>query len=216
MSVQFGLIRHRKTICLGYKIKGLAQTFRIRNTFVKYVCPVSLFKGLHLKCGFVESVIRHRYSLSVNIIYLTPGRKKNLYCRISDGKERVTFSLEYAVDPQKWDSKKEILDDEDVHYYTLLQLKDRLNKKYHALKTDGKESVLNLLKNEVDSLMAGNGLEGLARSLFDFENKGSGVPPYDDFIKAFEKHSGLTKSEFKVQPLDELAPGHRAQLIHSL
>lgn len=140
--------------------------------------------------------------------YLTPARKKNLYGRISDGKDRVTFSLEYAVDPKKWDSKKEMLNDDDVHYFTLHQLKERLNKKYYALKTDGKESVLNLLKNEADSLMNGNGLEGIAKSLFDLENTNKGVPSYDEFIKAFEKYSGLKKEQYKVQPLDELIHFH--------
>ena len=135
--------------------------------------------------------------------YLVAGRKKNLYCRINDGKERITFSLEYAVDPQKWDSKKEMLDDEDVQYFTLHQLKNRLNKKYHLLKTEGKEDILNLLKTEADNLMNGNGLEGIAKSLFDLENKDKGVPPYDEFVKAFEKFSSLNKAQYKVQPLDE-------------
>ena len=39
--------------------------------------------------------------------YLNENRKKNLYCRISDGVERVTFSLDYCVDAKKWDPKKE-------------------------------------------------------------------------------------------------------------
>jgi len=140
--------------------------------------------------------------------YLVPGRKKNLYCRISDGKERITFSLEYAVDPEEWDGKNEMLDNEDVQYYTLSELKSRLTKKYHLLKTEAKENILTLLKNEAESLMSGNGLEGISKSVFDLENKDKGVPAYDDFVKAFEKHSGLKKGEYKIQPLDELIHFH--------
>lgn len=140
--------------------------------------------------------------------YLVAGRKKNLYCRINDGKERITFSLEYAVDPKEWDLKKEMLDDEDVQYYTLRELKNRLNKKYHILKTEGKEDILTLLKNDADNLMNGNGLEGIAKSLFNLENKDKGVPSYDEFIKTFEKFSGLNKDQYKVQPLDELIHFH--------
>jgi hypothetical protein len=87
--------------------------------------------------------------------YLVPNRKKNLYCRISDGKERITFSLEYAVAPEEWDEKNEMLDDEDVQFYTLRELKSRLTKKYHLLKTEAKENILTLLKNEAESLMSG-------------------------------------------------------------
>lgn len=140
--------------------------------------------------------------------YLTPGRKKNLYCRISDGKERVTFSLEYPVDAKKWDSKKEMLDDDDVHYYTLLNLKSHLTRKYHSLKTDEKDNILSILKNESESLMANEGLDGVAKTLFNLENGPLGVPPYDDFLKAFEKHSGLKRKDYKVQPLDELIHFH--------
>lgn len=146
--------------------------------------------------------------------YLTPGRKKNLYCRINDAKDRITFSLEYAVDPQKWNSKKEILDDDDVNYYTLLEFKNYLSRKYHLLKTDGKENILNLLKNEAETLMANKGLEGVAKSLFDLENKPLGVPAFDDFIKAFEKYSSLKRDQYKAQPLDESIHFHTNDEIY--
>ncbi|WP_165760436.1 hypothetical protein, partial [Niastella populi] len=129
---------------------------------------------------------------------------------------RVTFSLEYAVDIKEWDSRKEMLDNGDVQYFTLRALKDRLNNKYHLLKTEGKVNVLTLLKNEAESLMNGNGLEGIARSLFDIENKEKGVPSYDEFIKAFEKYSGLKKGEYKIQTLDELIHFHTEGEVYEM
>jgi hypothetical protein len=62
------------------------------------------------------------------VYYLNEGRKKNLYCRISDGTERVTFSLEYTVELEKWNAKKNEVDFEDFHYFTLRNFKDYLTK----------------------------------------------------------------------------------------
>jgi len=122
--------------------------------------------------------------------YLVPDRKTNLYCRISDGKDRVTFSLDYHVNEKKWNSKKEELDQNDVHYFTLGEFKDELYTKYHLLKATDEKNLLGILKKEAENLMNGKGLDGIAESVFNLRNKDYGIPPYDEFIKAFEKHSG--------------------------
>ncbi|MES2702621.1 MAG: hypothetical protein V4649_08285 [Bacteroidota bacterium] len=135
--------------------------------------------------------------------YLVAQRKKNLYCRISDGKERILFSLDYATDVQKWNAKKEELDLDDIHYFTLSSFRNHLTKKYFSLKAEGKSDILAILKNESELLMDNNGLDGIAKALFDLENKEAGIPLYEDFLKAFEKYTGLVKGFYKVQPLDE-------------
>ncbi len=42
------------------------------------------------------------------------------------------------------------------------------------------------------------------------------MPPYDEFIKAFEKFSGLNKDQYKAQPLDELIHFHTAEDVFEM
>lgn len=140
--------------------------------------------------------------------YLNEGRKKNLYCRISDGPERVSFSLGYEIDPKTWNPKKEEGSHEDPYYYTLLGFKRYLIKRYNELKVEELPNVLATLKQEAETFIDGSGIEGIARKLFDDENKDNSVPKYDEFLQAFEKHSGLAKGEYVAQPLDELVLFH--------
>jgi hypothetical protein len=140
--------------------------------------------------------------------YLNSGRKKNLYCRISDKQERITLSLDYTVSPENWDPHTEMPGEEDMHYYTLRSFKDHLSRKYHELMLASKGSVLNMLKNEADTLMAGEGLDGIAKTLFNQHGKVLGVPAYEEFVQAFEKYSGLKRSDFRIEPLGELIHFH--------
>lgn len=131
--------------------------------------------------------------------YLNEERKKNLYCRISDGTERVTFSLEHAIDPKEWNIKREEPKDNDVYHFTLLDLKKYLTNRYHELKTEGKESILTILKNEATTFLDGSGIQGIARKMFDFANGKDDLPKYDEFLQAFEKYSGLKKEDYKAE-----------------
>ena len=131
--------------------------------------------------------------------YLNEGRKKNLYCRISDGTERVTFSLEYAVSLENWNSKKEEINFEDIYYFTLLDFKKYLYKRYQDLKKEEKTNILNILKNEALSILEKSGIEGIARKLFDDNNEINGLPKYDEFVLAFEKYSNLKKGSYKTE-----------------
>jgi len=148
--------------------------------------------------------------------YLNEGRKKNLYCRITDGSDRVTFSLDHTVDPKKWNTKKDQIDDDDLHYFTLINLKEHLERKYHELKSEGEDKVLPILKSEAELLMDNAGLTGIARRLFDQENKEADIPSYDDFIKAFEKYKGLTADQYKVQTLDSVVHFHAEGKIYEM
>src|SRR3954447_16217214 len=92
--------------------------------------------------------------------------------------------------------------------FTLTNFKKHLHMKYDQLKTEGKGKILPTLKNEAELLMNGAGLNGIAHSLFDQKNKGTDVPPYSDFIKAFEKYKDLTADQYKVQTLDNFLHFH--------
>ena len=133
------------------------------------------------------------------VYYLNEGRKKNLYCRISDGTERVTFSLEYAVEPQKWNPKKNEVNFDDLHHFTLMGFKEYLTKKYHELKNEGKDDILTRLKNEALSLIQDSGIDGVAKKMFNFFNEETNISSYDTFIQAFEKFSNLKKEKYKVE-----------------
>jgi hypothetical protein len=140
--------------------------------------------------------------------YLNEGRKKNLYCRISDGTERVSFSLGYAIDPTKWNVKEEEGSVDDPYYFVLRSFREYLSKRYHELKSEGLLSVLTTLKSEAESFMVEEGIDGIAQKLFDDENKEDGIPAYDEFIQAFEKYSGLEKGDYAASPLDNLVQFH--------
>ena len=134
--------------------------------------------------------------------------KKNLYCRISDGTERVTFSLEYAISSENWNSKKEEINDEDIYYFTLFDFKKYLYKRYEELKNEKKTNILNILKNEALEILDESGIEGIARKLFDDNNKKDGLPKYDEFVLAFEKYSNLKKGSYKIETVGTVIHFH--------
>lgn len=136
--------------------------------------------------------------------YINKGRKKNLYCRISDGAERVSFSLGYTVDPKEWDERKEEGPTDDPYFYTLLSFKNYLERKFHSLKATGSAKTLNILKNEAESFIDGSGIRGIARKMFDDENISHGIPSFNQFVQAFEKFSNLKSNEYEIRALDSI------------
>ena len=150
------------------------------------------------------------------VYYLNEGRKKNLYCRISDGSERVTFSLDYSVEPDKWNLKKGEVDIEDISYFTLKDFKKYLTGKYHELKNEDKDNVLIRLKNEALLFTKEKGIDGIAERMFDYFNKDSELPKYAEFIKAFEKFSGLKKGDYKVETIGEIIHFHTEEDIYEM
>ncbi|MDN3709664.1 hypothetical protein QW060_22155, partial [Myroides ceti] len=77
------------------------------------------------------------------------------------GAERVTFSLEHTIDPKEWNAKKEEVKHEDVYYFTLLNFKKYLTNRYHELKSEGKENILTILKNEAATYLTIQALKEL-------------------------------------------------------
>ena len=146
--------------------------------------------------------------------YLNDGRKKNLYCRISDGTERVTFSLDYSVTPEKWDTKNEELDFEDVHYFTLIEFKNYLTKKYHEFKNEFKNDILTRLKTEASKFTKDNGIDGIAENMFDYFNTENKIPKYKEYVLAFEKFSGQKKGNYKVEIAGTVIHFHTQENIY--
>ena len=139
--------------------------------------------------------------------YLNEEEKENLYCRISDGAEQVSFSMGYAVDPATWDADKGELDWEDMHYYTLRLYKKYLIEQHEQSKNEGKDKPFVQLKEEAQQLIQESGIAGIVEMMFDY-NSDQDVPKYKDFIRAFEKFSKLKKSDYKVEVFDNMLRFH--------
>lgn len=140
--------------------------------------------------------------------YLDKGKVENLYCRINDGKEQIAFSLDTVVDSKDWDAKNETVGMDSGYLLTLFHLKKYISEKCVLLKNEGKEDILELLKNEVILLMKDSGLQSIAENLFDYYNKPRGLPECREFIQAFEKFSKLTKGQYRTDIMDTLICFH--------
>lgn len=127
------------------------------------------------------------------------NKEKNLYCRISDETKSVAFSLDYHVARKDWDKKYGGLEDKNEYYFTLLDFEQYLQKKYDELQTEGKDEILERLKNEALSFTKESGIEGIAKNMFNYFNKDNNVPKYEEFVQAFEKFSNRKKSEYKIE-----------------
>lgn len=133
--------------------------------------------------------------------YLNNERKQNLYCRISEGKERAVFSLGYKVDSKDWNKAKEELVWNDPHHHTLVNLKKYLSELSEEMRAQGKSDIPNRIKNTLSDITKTDGISGIDRILFN-KKKSEGVPEYDSFVKAFEKFSKLKKGKYNVEVLD--------------
>lgn len=148
--------------------------------------------------------------------YLNKGRNKNLYCRINDKNERITFSLEYSVDEKDWDQRKDTVKTENEYYFVLSDFKRYLKEKYERLKSEGKDNILDRLKNEALSLTRDSGIDGIAEKIFDYYNKENSVPKYKDFIKAFEKFSNLKRGQYKVETVGSVIHFHANDIVYEM
>lgn len=160
-------------------------------------------------------VSQNYYTMKI-AYYLNEERKKNLYCRISDGTKRVTFSLDYTIDPKNWNEKKEEVNDENEYYFTLIDFKKYLTKKYYEFQNEGKDEVLERLKNEALSFSKNEGLEGIAKNMFDYFNKESSLPKYEEFVQAFEKFSKLKKGNYKTKTIDNIIHFHTKDGVYEM
>ena len=136
--------------------------------------------------------------------YLNEEEKENLYCRISDGAEQVSFSMGYEVDPATWDADKGALDWEDIHYDTLRLYKKYLTEQYEEFKDEVKNEIFVQVKEEAEQLTQESGIAGIEEMMFDYFNSKHDVPKYKDFIQAFEKFSKLKKGDYKVEVIDNM------------
>lgn len=134
--------------------------------------------------------------------YLNETAEENLFCRISNGAETVSFPLGYSVEDDEWDEENAEISPDDPYFYTLISLKSYLSERYETLSLSGETDVLNVLKSEVEAITDAAGIQGIACNMFDNENTPEGIPAYDEFIRAFEKFSGLEDDAYEALVID--------------
>jgi len=134
--------------------------------------------------------------------YLNGAEEENLYCRIQDESGSVSFSLGHTIDEDEWDDENDDVSTDDSYFYSLISFKTYLEERYDTLRIEGKADVLKLIKEEIEAITEESGIQGIARRMFDGENRLDGIPAYDDFITAFEQFSGLDEEEYEALVID--------------
>ncbi len=142
--------------------------------------------------------------------YIDRENNDKLCCRISDGVDSLSFSLEYTIDPEKWDSRNEESRNEDPYHHVFLQYRLYLNRRYHELLQlrNSAADVLIILRDEAEILIHESGIDGIVRKMFDDANQQHALPPYSQFIQAFEQFSGLGRMEYDVKVVSNTVEFH--------
>ncbi|UFH57736.1 hypothetical protein [Spirosoma sp. KNUC1025] len=138
--------------------------------------------------------------------YLDQARKKNLYCRLSDGSAQIAFPLGYTVEADRWDRDWQETTPEDPHFLTLGSFRSYLDRRYHELcgLAVPVATVLATLKHEAQTWIATSGLDGIAQALFDDQNSSRQLPAYTAFLRAFEAYSGHSPADYTAHPKGSL------------
>lgn len=131
--------------------------------------------------------------------FLKQNNSKNLYCQISEKRATINFSMEYNVDPERWDTKEG--DRSDPHYFALQNFIEYLLLRYFELESSRKENILSILREEGIDLLANSGIGGVSRNIFNGKCKKFGIPEYDEYLLAFQKYTGLKKDNYQIEIL---------------
>jgi hypothetical protein len=146
--------------------------------------------------------------------FLKQNNSKNLYCQISEKRAKITFSMEYNVDPEGWDAREG--DRNDPHYFALQNFIKYLLLRYFELESRRKENILSILREEGIDLLVNSGIEGVSRNIFNRKCKKFGVPEYDEYLLAFEKYTGLKKENYQVEILGYSLRFHTEKKIYEM
>lgn len=138
----------------------------------------------------------------LKIIYKIDA-KKGLCCCLKEKKNRVNIVLGYYPNVNSWDKEKEELNWEDPYYYTLWDLKQFVRDKYLSLKLKEDPNIFENIKHEIESIVEEGGIQKLAGVLFDWDNLGKDIYKYEDFVRAFEQFSGLSKGQYKIRAIGQ-------------
>lgn len=134
--------------------------------------------------------------------YLNNERKQNLYCRISDGLKRATFSLGCKVGNECWDHKNETPIYGTPHYHTVKNLKNYLITLSKELRDKGETEIPKKIKDTISQIIKSTGISGIDRFLFN-KTKSIGVPEFDVFTKAFDRFCNVKDGQYSIEVIDD-------------
>ncbi|PQJ79511.1 DUF4365 domain-containing protein [Polaribacter porphyrae] len=118
---------------------------------------------------------------------------KNSLC-LSINKEKYQMSFDFNYNPRNnGNYKLKKLNNDDPFYSTLKNFEKIINKKIYSKE---KNLELSLLK------IIGGNIEFLRSNIWNRENYSNNIPSYEDFMLAFERYSGLKKSEYQTNISD--------------
>jgi hypothetical protein len=127
--------------------------------------------------------------------------KESIHINLRYKKDIITLDLFYKPTKKEWDKDKSFLTEECQYHYSLIDFKNYIQLLFGAANKN--KLSFNKLETEIKSIINGS-IENVQEFIFDYNNKDSDVPKYSDFLKAFELHSSIKRSQYEVHALDSI------------
>lgn len=128
--------------------------------------------------------------------YLSQTGHNNLYCRISKGTEKVSFPLGHTISPEDWNPARADETPAEPYYFMLTNLNNYLITKYLELKSVEPTGILAKLKTNIETIIDTSGIGSITPTVKVPSHEA--VPGYTAFLKAFERHTGLSKGDYRA------------------
>lgn len=135
------------------------------------------------------------------LVYFYYSEKKNasLYIILEYKNEIISQDLFYKPKKGEWNKRESALSTESSHYYLTRNLKKHMESIFKETKSSRKSFLE--LESKIQTILNGD-IRNAEEYLFDYGNKDNEIPKYKDFIRAFELHTGLNASQYKVNTYD--------------
>jgi len=129
-------------------------------------------------------------------------KSETLHIVITDRKSKITVNLKYV--PTDWNENKKQLGWEDPYHFALDNFERYLGAVYLDSKLEKPSEKLQEIKDRIDEMLKVDGIIEIARRVFDWDNRDDEIPMYDEFVKAFEYYSKLSKQEYFAETVGSI------------
>ncbi len=124
-----------------------------------------------------------------------------LHLNLEYKKDIISLNLFYKVKKKEWDKEKSFLTWENQYHYSLLNFNKHIQHIFDT--TDKSKTSFNKLATDINIIINGN-IDNVQAFIFDYNNTDNDIPKYSDFLKVFELHSNLQRSQYEAQSLDHV------------
>jgi hypothetical protein len=137
----------------------------------------------------IENTIQE-IEVSKDFVSFINSTEKGLICQIEHADLKEQIILDYHPIADEWNSNESHLDWNSPYHFVINSLKSEINK----IIKKGKNEEINGFIESVKNAIQVNGIIGMIEYLFDRANLHFGIPPFKNFMKAFniyiknEKH----------------------------